>query len=158
MRAVKRPPQREVNMKTNKASLLLGIGTGVLFLSASISAQSFSGSGVLPRNSDALSSPRIFEQFPELLRISALTEKAAAKSRTERLAKLTENRALAASPRFKEEHPELLKVERPALTKQSNERVVELTSNRALLTSPRFLEEHPEVLRSSPEFQVAPLK
>jgi hypothetical protein len=142
-------------MNRKKASILLAMSASAVVLSA----QSFADTGELPKHREALSAPRTFEQFPELLRAPAMRERPVvdAASRTERIAKLTENRALAASPRFKEEHPEVLQLEQGTITVRVEE-WVEPTSNRALLASPRYLEEHPEILRSTPMLQVAPLK
>jgi hypothetical protein len=80
--------------------------------------------------------------------------------KTQSLAALMENTALAGSPRFREEHPELraaLSAEYPSAVSQLN-RMEKLTENLAVAASPRFREEHPEVLVAQPVFKIAPLK
>lgn len=148
----------EVDMKMNRIRVLLVAGAALVFLPASLSAQTFSGS--LPNHRAFLSSPRAMEEHPEILRIPLV---ARGESSKERLAQLSANRALAASPRFREAHPELLRPQLPAEklaagAAERRERLAELTENTALAASPRFGEEHPEVLRKAHTFEIAPLK
>ncbi len=79
----------------------------------------------------------------------------------DRLAKLTENAALANSPRFREAHPELRWAgalpEYPQAVSDTD-RLEALTDNAAVANNPRFREEHLELFLSEPMIEIAPLK
>ena len=121
-----------------------------------------------------LVTPRMVEEHPELSfwrSRPSVEELRARESRMEKqLARITENRAVATSPRTLEQYPELL---RPAvsveqLRAQTARREAELAKvakNRAVAASPRTIELFPELARgwkpSSEQengFHLAPLK
>ena len=111
-----------------------------------------------PNNTALLHSPRYLEAHPELLR----GQPSGGESKTVYQARLTENIALANSPRFREAHPELRVTpsadQSLAQNVSASDRLSKLTQNRAFAASPRFVELHPELSRSTPVYQIAPLK
>ena len=88
-----------------------------------------------------------------------------AKIASEAIASLKSNRALANSPRFREEHPQLLRGEGKLVLTTPAAVPAEVLKNAALVASPRTREEFPAILRapsvvleSDSKVQVAPLK
>src|SRR5260370_33004843 len=113
-------------------------------------------------------SPGAGKQFPWLSRQGTPRAEPAAPAESA-LAAIKKTRALAASPRIKEQFPELARGEEPsaaAPAKSGNgeSELARVVRNRALAASPRMREQYPELARgyafqpATESFEIPPLK
>ena len=89
-------------------------------------------------NDAYLNSPRGREEFPWQARMRSVNEE-----RTAKRIVVEQNRALASSPRYREEHPEILMGGGEATVKVADTAPKAVAKNRAFAASPRVREEFP---------------